>query len=352
MKKITLSFIMLTLIGLSCVFAQVPSYVPTNGLVGWYPFNGNANDLSSSGNNGSVHNVTLTTDRFGIANSAYHFVGNDNNTVSYIVANHNNLPAGNTPRTISVWLTHDTYPLVGGNGNDGHPILGYGTPATNSSIELLFGKTSPNNNFIRLGGFNNDMDLQLTYNTNTWYNVVATYTGTTASIYINNVLLGSGSYPAWNTILDSLVIGTQTPQSRFHNGKIDDIGIWNRVLTQSEITGLYNAGICYQTITVTDTLIINANLTGFNPVSYANSIKIYPNPTNDHITIDYGSNFSTLNGYTLKITNTLSQTVFTTTINQQTSYINLNSWSGNGVYFVHLIDAQQNTVDIRKIVLQ
>jgi hypothetical protein len=35
-------------------FAQVPSYVPANGLVGWWPFNGNANDESGNGNNGTV----------------------------------------------------------------------------------------------------------------------------------------------------------------------------------------------------------------------------------------------------------------------------------------------------------
>ncbi|MFM7053662.1 MAG: T9SS type A sorting domain-containing protein, partial [Bacteroidota bacterium] len=129
------------------------------------------------------------------------------------------------------------------------------------------------------------------------------------------------------------------------------IGIWNRALTQQEITQLYNANICYQYITVTDTLIINANLTSVNPVTYQNTIRIYPNPTNDHITIDYG-NFATLSGYQLKIENSLGQQMFQTTINQQSSYINLNGWTGNGLYFVHLIDPQGNTIDIRKIVLQ
>ena len=137
----------------------------------------------------------------------------------------------------------------------------------------------------------------------------------------------------------------------YFNGKIDDIGIWNRALTQQEITDLYNGNICYQHITVTDTLIINTNLVGFNPVTYQNSIKIFPNPTNDHITINYG-NYATLNNYQLRITNSLGQQMFQTTINQQSSYINLSNWTGNGIYFVHLIDPQGNTIDIRKIVLQ
>ncbi len=59
-----------------------------------------------------------------------------------------------------------------------------------------------------------------------------------------------------------------------------------------------------------------------------------------------------MSGYTLKIINSLSQIVFTTTINQQQSNIDLSTWSGNGIYFVQIMDAQSNIVDIQKIVLQ
>ena len=69
----------LTLLFLLCVsflsFSQIPNYVPSNGLVGWWPFTGNANDLSGFGNNGTVNGATLTTDRFGNANQAYSFNG-------------------------------------------------------------------------------------------------------------------------------------------------------------------------------------------------------------------------------------------------------------------------------------
>jgi hypothetical protein len=76
---ITSHFVKLSVILLSFVFhslssiAQVPSYVPTSGLVGWWPFNGNANDESGNGNNGTVNGATLTTDRFGNEGSAYDF---------------------------------------------------------------------------------------------------------------------------------------------------------------------------------------------------------------------------------------------------------------------------------------
>jgi len=103
--------------------------------------------------------------------------------------------------------------------------------------------------------------------------------------------------------------------------------------------------------TVTDTLVINAVITGLNPPNNLNALKIFPNPANTHITIDYG-NFNTMSGYTLNIVNSVGQTVFTTPINQQTSYIDLSTWTGNGIYFVQLIDPQNNTIENRKIVIQ
>ena len=59
-------------------FAQnVPDYVPSDGLVAWWPFNGNANDESGNGNDGEINGATLTEDEYGNTNSAYYFDGND-----------------------------------------------------------------------------------------------------------------------------------------------------------------------------------------------------------------------------------------------------------------------------------
>ena len=102
--------------------------------------------------------------------------------------------------------------------------------------------------------------------------------------------------------------------------------------------------------TVTDTLIINTTLSLPSP-NNENTIKIYPNPASDHITIDNG-NFSAMAGYSIKITNNAGQQVFQNSINQAQFNVDLSTWSGNGLYFVHLIDSQNNTVTIRKIVLQ
>ena len=72
---------LLTLAFLVCLgtfaSAQIPSYVPPNGLVGWWPFNGNANDESGNGNHGTVNGATLAANRFGNAGKAYSFDGVD-----------------------------------------------------------------------------------------------------------------------------------------------------------------------------------------------------------------------------------------------------------------------------------
>ena len=85
------------------IFSQVPSYVPSNGLVGYWPFNGNANDLSGNGNNGEVNGATLTTDRFGNNNSAYSFDGvNDFISTSYSGI------LGTNSRSVSFWYNSFT----------------------------------------------------------------------------------------------------------------------------------------------------------------------------------------------------------------------------------------------------
>ena len=107
----------------------------------------------------------------------------------------------------------------------------------------------------------------------------------------------------------------------------------------------------YDTIKVMDTLVINATLSGISAPNNTNRIIVYPNPAKDHITIDYGV-FSKMSGYTMKITNTLGQTVFSSPINQQSSFINLSSWTGKGVYYLQIIDKQNSIIENRKIILQ
>ena len=313
---------------------NVPSYVPTNGLVGWWPFNGNANDESGNNNNGTVNGATLTTDRFGNAGKAYSFDGvNDDISANRVFQN---------SFSFSGWyylnLNQQFSPII---------------DAYNANWEILIESLQPTFvKWISPPASYQELFTTIFNNTNQWYHIVCTYSGNQVTVYSNGNLIKIFTNVTLPNNNGSYYFGKSfSGLPQYLNGKLDDIGIWNRALTQQEITDLYNANICYQTVTVTDTLIINTNLVGFNPITYQNTIKIFPNPTSDHITINYG-NYATLSGYQLKIINSLGQQLFQTAINQQSSYINLSNWTGNGIYFVQIIDPQGNIIDIRKIVLQ
>ena len=108
MKKKNLLLTALATLGLTAAtMAQnVPSYVPTNGLVGWWPFNGNANDESGNGNNGMVNGATLSTDRFGANQSSYAFASGQTSITTSLLP-----PTRTGERSISVWFEID--PTIG-----------------------------------------------------------------------------------------------------------------------------------------------------------------------------------------------------------------------------------------------
>lgn len=102
-------------------------------------------------------------------------------------------------------------------------------------------------------------------------------------------------------------------------------------------------------VTVTDTIIINA-YTALNTNEIESTIKIYPNPATDRITIDYG-NYQAMNGYVLRIVDMVGRQLFAGTFSQPFSYIDVSTWS-RGVYFVMISDAQENKVYARKILVE
>lgn len=118
-----------------------------------------------------------------------------------------------------------------------------------------------------------------------------------------------------------------------------------------------SSGTTYQTVydtvlvSVVDTLVINVSDPLLLSEFTLNTIKVYPNPANDHIYIDYGD-FSSMFGYLLKIENALGQQMFQTQIEQQLSYVSLADWTGNGLYFVYIMNPQGETIEVKKIILQ
>ena len=246
MKKKSLLLIAVATLGLivASMAQTVPSYVPASGLVGWWPFNGNANDESGNNNNGAVNGATLTSDRFGNINKAYSFDGiND-----YVQIANNTSLEPNSSISISAWVFIDSTQTT-----NFPPIISKeaGIPTGYTSYALIGGNAGLN----QLG----DIGLQITTNNggyswtgvtgtsflNQWVFVTGVYDGSNMKIYHNGGLTSStpksGNIQYQNyllTIARSMANSTSTYS--FFKGNIDDIGIWNRALTQQEITDLYN----------------------------------------------------------------------------------------------------------------
>jgi hypothetical protein len=329
----------------------------TQGLVGYWPFCGNANDDSGHGNNGTVNGATLTTDRFGNTNSAYNFDGvND-----YIQVPHSSSISITGDITISAWVKTN-----GSNGLNYQMIVSkrqtYWTWEYAVALSYHNG-TGHNTKLIAaraLGMGNQEQVWSSTpYIINNWENWVVTISNNQMKIYKNGVLDHSQAYSMVPVNqVSPLLFGKNTladnTNSEQFNGKIDDIGIWNRALTQQEITQLYNQNQCITNVTVTDTLIINVGQLSYtNPVTYANNITIYPNPANTQVNISF-NNITNLTGGTIKVVNSLGQQVATTpvTISGTNTTLPLSTWGGTGMYFVQILNAQGIVVDVKKIILQ
>jgi hypothetical protein len=332
------------------LMAQVPSYVPTDGLVGYWPFSGNPNDASVNGNNGTNDGATLTADRYGNANSAYNFDGTSNYiTINLInalnTANVNGLTLSGWTNMTSLSTQPQSILFMVDNLDNGFNT-GYDHTSTK-----LYGQAGN-------AGVGAPMSISSlnTVSSNNWYNVVLTcdFNTNTSKLYINGVLQSQSSVTLITPVLTKIFIGRAYNQFWYQNGKLDDIGIWNRTLTEQEITNLYNANQCFNLITVTDTLIINVGQLSYNnPVTYANNITMAPNPASTQININF-NNITDLNGGSLKVINSLGQEVATTPITTSgtQSIMQLATWGGSGMYYVQIINPQGIVVDVKKIILQ
>ncbi len=328
-------------------FAQVP----TSGLLAYYPFNGNAQDASGNAYNGIVNGATLTTDRFGNANSAYAFGG----TNQYITSPFAGI-SGSKSRTVSVWFKVNqvntsefqwTMVHYGGNGSPGGAFSCNTWPNQYVSIDVSYSYIAYNK----------------IYTLNDWHHYAVSYSDTTGTnvnsckVYLDGKLLTSILTP-FNTsttintgtvsslMMGKAVAGTDQPQFQ---GSLDDIRIYNRALKSNDILALYNEGKCFQSIAVTDTLKISF-ITGLNEIPEDFGVlKVYPNPSHSSIILEKTlANAS----YSIKITNSLSQVVYTSVLNQPKSQIQLNTLGSNGIYYLTILDNANKVMETKKLILE
>jgi uncharacterized membrane protein YpjA len=227
-------------------FCQLPSYVPTTGLVAWYSFSGNTNDQSGNGHHLTNNGAVLTADRCGIPNSAYYFDGN----TSYLSSIDTFFDNGWQNYTISLWFNTDTsYNPYNYNHSQTmfNTVPHYGSEISMSwggasgKVDYFYDSHPSNTNAWDI--FTNNSALSHTViTTHTWTHVALVKQDTTYKMYINGVLDNTFHNPtAAISYLCQIYVGTISFYAmETFEGSLDDYGIWSRALSANEVWQLYN----------------------------------------------------------------------------------------------------------------
>lgn len=322
MRKISLGLFF------ACISFISNASVPTSGLIGYWPFSGNANDASGHGHNGIVTKATLTSDVSGQANSAYRFAGNDFITIPY----HADFDFSKTKQfSYGCWILNDS-------GTDHQVYIGKDAPnCSNFAFNL---------EQLADGGLVSNMHgsyCWYTYNsakqlgTGKWRHVLVTADSLIMKVYVDGNLIKTNpmTSPMFGNYVSDIVFGAWPGYSgndAFIKGKIDEVVLYNRALIGSEVTTIYSNGFN----------------SGIESATSSTSIRIFPVPTRDYLTVACDE-FSQEDTYLLKISNATSVELSTTAINQKTSIIDMSTYPA-GMYFIQITDKTGNTLKIEKII--
>ena len=242
MKKV-LAALFAVALGLN-LSAQVPNYVPTEGLVAWYPFNGNANDESGNGNDGVAENVTAEFDRFGNVNGAFGFQGQNccgqpDELVQQVVIENSIINLGGD-YSVSAWF-------LSSNIEKYQQCLFNSIPHTGFVVEYN-NEHAPDVTTVGLGPGNAYWNTLYQhgpfadYTENQWYQVVFVKQNANFHLYIDGALDWESTYgfaDVYNLEV-GIRFGSIGGGHQIMNGSLDDCGIWNRALTEEEVLALYN----------------------------------------------------------------------------------------------------------------
>jgi len=217
------------------------------GLIAYYAFNNSGTDSSGHGHNGTLYSISSVPDRFGNANGAFYFNGTSSSYIT--VPDAQDLRLNNTDFTITLWVNLQSYNSSFGSNliskRDAGVDLGYALSASgygNSAAPLGAYGFGPGGNYP--GGTS-----QSTISIGQWTMITAVYSLAKQQLtfYKNGVFDGSS---ATNVVSPSaavnavLYIGKDDPDNNtayYLQGSLDDIRIYSRALSTTDISRLYNA---------------------------------------------------------------------------------------------------------------
>lgn len=291
------------------IYSQVPGYVPSNGIVGWWPFNGNADDESGNNNHGTVVNAVLTTDRNGVNDRAYYF--SSINCDTYIDAQINTA-AVNGAVSITFWALREADGCVSPrimkfDNNDGPGSIVFQWPNANFGIPPSVGAVTSTS----IIGFHPYQAVP----DSVWVHFGLTLNAIECKLYQNGQLVLTEPAGGLVTLGSHVNFGRMTnPAYDAFNGKLDDIGVWSRDLTQEEISSLYNNS--------------GAGFTNEGSVE----LKLFPNPTSHELNIVKNS----LNMVDeLFIHDQVGRLILTQRLESDATTVEISTFP-NGIYFLNV----------------
>jgi len=204
-------------------------------LMAYYPFNGNANDASGKGNNGTIYGtLTPTTDRKGNLNSAYAFNGID----GYVEIPSSSYVKPTNAITLSTWFylgatgkMFDDMFTVTYNG-EYNPYSSYYICKMYDSLSFCITTGNPATSTIIRSGTK--------LNLNQWYHAVGTYDGNVMKLYLNGHLEVSAVKTGTITYNSNPLKLGHAVHDQFFTGKLDDMKVYNKALSENEVLQLYN----------------------------------------------------------------------------------------------------------------
>lgn len=323
--------------------------ITSNAQEAYYPFSGNANDVSGNNHHGLVTNATLTADRNANANSAYNF----NGTTAYIeVADTSAFNVGQGSFTLSYWFkTSSTQSYMF--------AFSTGVQAFSSGISSVVNYNSNGDVILAVGAsgsFNNTNSIIIgtasAFNDGNWHHYVGIVdkTNNRAKIYIDNVLQTLVQINAFGQTGGALVnsdkelditgvdfstkpshlayIGKSGNQfvNQSYSGDIDDLGFYSSAISASDVNTLFNGGA----------LSINESTSSF-------AFDLFPNPAVDKI---YFTEKELLNNLTAHVVSTDGKLLKTEQINYGS--IDVSALS-KGFYFIQITRHDNSSITKRFI---
>ena len=259
MRHFLLSFSIFAVV--SIFPAQTPSFVPNEGLVGWWGLDGDALDAGNFENHGSLNGASHTTNRYDEASGAVAFDGIDD----YILIPDAPSLQITTDITISLW-----YKTAGPSG-------GYQT-FVNKRSEGEWPYSFGLSHFSGPGGCPEELDKYVTsrrnngsefdvrvsektYVPNEWTHAAMTISNDTVTFYENGLAVGTACFGSeiYVEAIDQgapLTLGSCNcgSSNEMMNGSLDDLGIWNRALSSEEVMGVFESvDNCSSYMTLTST---------------------------------------------------------------------------------------------------